>query len=335
MFLSKRSNGIYYIFYQSPSGKRACKSTGSKLKAQATKYLSNFGKQLDEGRINKTIAISVKDFLFQFLCYSESVHSPKHTHSLRATFKAFTTYLPNTQLDEINQQTIQGFVDARLKRVSSYSVKRDIADLSSAFSWGISKNYLITNYCQNIKKPKIIEKIPTFFSENGLNRLLAVVENRDLKDLIRFAVNTGLRQSELISLQWRQVNFRDNYLILDNTFTVTKSKKVRTIPLNLNALQILTERQIGNQSDYVFTYLNLPIKQQFISHKFKKLIKNTTLNSRLNFHSLRHTFASWLVQRGVSIYEVSKLLGHSDIRVTQIYTHLKPENLRNAVELLN
>jgi site-specific recombinase XerD len=60
------------------------------------------------------------------------------------------------------------------------------------------------------------------------------------------------------------------------------------------------------------------MNQQFISHKIKKIIKRTGINPKLNFHSLRHTFASWLVQAGVTIYEVSKLLGHSDIRVTEI-----------------
>ena len=77
------------------------------------------------------------------------------------------------------------------------------------------------------------------------------------------------------------------------------------------------------------------ISQDRITKTFKKYVIKSKLNPKLKFHSLRHTFASWLVQRGVSIYEVSKLLGHSDIKVTEIYAHLKPENLRNAVELLN
>ena len=75
--------------------------------------------------------------------------------------------------------------------------------------------------------------------------------------------------------------------------------------------------------------------QDFLSHKFAGYVENAGINLKLNFHSLRHTFASWLVQRGVSIYEVSKLLGHSEIKTTQIYAHLRSENLSNAVELLD
>ena len=58
------------------------------------------------------------------------------------------------------------------------------------------------------------------------------------------------------------------------------------------------------------------------------------INAKLNFHSLRHTFDSWLIQNGVSIYEVSKLLGHSNLKVTVIYAHLSSEELRTAVETL-
>ncbi len=99
-------------------------------------------------------------------------------------------------------------------------------------------------------------------------------------------------------------------------------------------LQILSERQLKNDR-LVFTIDGSPAKPSYVSKTFKKYVIKAQINPDLKFHSLRHTFASWLVQRGVSIYEVSKLLGHSDIKVTEIYAHLKPENLRNAVELLN
>ena len=79
--------------------------------------------------------------------------------------------------------------------------------------------------------------------------------------------------------------------------------------MNLIALQILTEREREKQAELIFSCKGLPIKRNFISKTFKKFVKKAKLNSKLNFHYLRHTFASWLVQRGVSIYEVSKLLG--------------------------
>ncbi len=100
-------------------------------------------------------------------------------------------------------------------------------------------------------------------------------------------------------------------------------------------MQILNNRNCHalNQSK-VFTYQGKEIKSLFISHKFKKILLQAGLNQKYSFHTLRHTFASRLVQKGVSIYHVAKLLTHSDIRVTQIYAHLTESNLKDAVNKL-
>lgn len=245
-------------------------------------------------------------------------------------------YCGNISLSDLTKEKLTSFVEERLRSVSNYTVKRDIANLSSSFTYAVSKKYLNHNLCEGIKKPKIIERLPMFFNEAEFQTLLRVIEDLDLKDLITFAVNTGLRQSDLINLEWHQINFQNQSLILDNRNSRTKSGKVHSIPLNIKALQILTDRQITTpNSERVFMYQSKPIKQMFISHKFKKFVKKAGLNPKLSFHSLRHTFGSWLVQKGVSIYQVSKLLTHSDLRVTQIYAHLRTEDLRASINLLN
>ncbi len=199
----------------------------------------------------------------------------------------------------------------------------------------MADNYLNSNPCEGIKRIKIPEKQPLFFTEIEFVKLIKTIDNNDIKDLTIFAVNTGLRQMELLTLQWEQINFRDKLLTLDNRNHLTKSKKIRTIPLNISSMQIIVEREINSIHKNVFTYLNNKITQDQISKIFKKYVLATHINSKLNFHSLRHTFASWLVQRGVSIYQVSKLLGHTDIKTTEIYAHLRAEDLRESVEMLN
>jgi site-specific recombinase XerD len=72
-----------------------------------------------------------------------------------------------------------------------------------------------------------------------------------------------------------------------------------------------------------------------VSKKFKKYIREVGLVEQFTFHSLRHTFASHLVQKGVSLYIVSKLLGHSDMKTTEIYAHLAPETFLDVVNILN
>jgi integrase len=335
MFLSKLPNGIYHIYYFRGNGKKTKISTHTRHKSEAYKFLANFEREFKLRQQNKLTPIDLKKLRFEFLKYSESIHSINHTNSLKTTFNEFMEFTGNIPASELSKKTIQEFVEIRLRTVSNYTVRRDLADLSSAFNWAISKNYLFENPCRGIKKPKLVEKLPLFFTQAEFNTLLESIKDNDLKDLIHFAVLTGIRQNDLITLRWNQINFKNRTLTFDNRLSQTKSRKIHTLPLNLKALQILTGRELKRKSDFVFTCNQEPIKQCFISHKFKKLVIEAKLNPLLTFHSLRHSFGSWLVQKGVPIYQVSKLMTHSDLRVTQIYTHLSEQNLKEAVELLN
>jgi integrase len=335
MYLSKRSNGNYYIFYQNIFGKKTCISTKCKLKQEALKFLSNFEVELKFRQQTKTIPITLKEFKNNYLKYSESIHREKTTGGFKNTFKFLIDYLGDIQLSEITQKRMNDYLQNRIETSSIYQARKDLINISSAFTKAVQDKYMLENACKGIKRFRIPERQPLFYSELDFEILLKVIDIDDLKDLIIFAANTGLRQMELLTLNWNQINFKDRFIILDNRSHLTKSNKIRTIPLNLTALQILTKRELSKASEFVFTYNDEPIKKSYLQFKFRKYILASKLNPKFNFHSLRHSFASWLVQKGVSIYEVSKLLGHSDLKVTEIYAHLRPENLRNAVDLLN
>ncbi len=335
MYLSKRSNGIYYIFYENSFSKKTCISTKTKLKSEALSFLTSFRQKLKERESLKTIPILLKDFAFEYLKYSESIHSINTTKSIKSFFNNLINYCGNIPLTDLNKDKLSDYTQERMKQVSPYVVKREFAYLSVLINYALGKKYLTENPVKGLKRIKLPEKLPLFFSETDFQILLTATDSKDLRDLFIFGINTGLREMELITLRWSQIDFKNRLVILDNRNHLTKSKKIRNVPLNLKALQVVTERQINEKSDFVFTYNSEPIKQQFISHKFKKIIIKSGLNHKLNVHSLRHTFASWLVQSGVSIYSIQKLLGHSDLRITSIYSHLRSEDLMDSVNKLN
>jgi integrase len=150
-----------------------------------------------------------------------------------------------------------------------------------------------------------------------------------LQDLIRFALNTGLRVGEIFSLCWSNVDLEKNVL---NVFA-PKTQKIRGIPINADARKVLEYWVLGKRNEFVF--YNPDTGKPFVDLKagFKIACKKAGITG-VTWHTLRHTFASRLVDRGVDIVTVKELLGHSSITVTMRYTHTNLESKRAAVEKL-
>ena len=333
MFLFKR-NGIYYLEYSEDGTTTRRVSTRKRFKQEALEFLRGFNEQLRQREEQKTAVICLSQFREQFLNYSESVHTPKTQNAFKVTFGMLERHFGNVKLTDITTKELEAFLTKRIKGSSPYAARRDYINLSSAFNKAVRDKQLKENPCHGIGKIRIPEKLPLFFSPEEFQVLLTAIDKPDIRDLVEFAGNTGLRQMELLTLRWEQVNLVDGILILDNRIHTTKSKKVRTVPLNRKAQAILAERKKLFETELVFTLHHRPITQYSITKVFKKYVVRAKLNPKLSFHCLRHTFASWLVQRGVPIYQVSKLLGHSSVAVTQIYAHLTNDNLAETVEKL-
>lgn len=335
MYLSKRYNGFYYIFYPQLNGKKTCISTKTKIKTEAFQFLSQFEKELEARKIQKLASITLSDYINLFLSYSRTIHTPKTQKGYSLTLSYIQNYLGEITLTEITQSKMSDYFEQRTKDSSIYQARKDLICFNSLFNKAIAEGYIFQNPCKDIKRFRLPQKQPLFFSELEFDLLLSKVKETDLKDLFLFAIQTGLRQMELLTLEWSQINFEDRFLILDNREHLTKSKNIRTVPLSMKALQILTERERTKKGNLVFTLAGYQINQDFISRKFKSYVLESKINPKLKFHSLRHTFASWLVQKGVSIYHVSKLLGHANVETTEIYSHLRAEDLRASINLLN
>ena len=335
MYLSKRANGFYYIYYFQSTGKRTCLSTRTKLKSEAVKFLSNFERELEHKRNEKLKPVSLKEYCELFTYYSRNIHTPKTHRGYKQALKNLIKHFGDVMLKDVIHSELIAYFEKRVNESSIYQAKNDLICFSSFFNRAIAEDYLNTNPCKGIKRFRIPQKQPLFYSQIDFELLLKAIDDNDIKDLVQFAVNTGLRQGELLNLKWNQIDYKQQTLILDNAEHLTKSKKVRAIPLTIKVLQILTERERSKRSDFIFTRNGMPIQQDFISHRFKEYVIKAGINPKLNFHSLRHTFASWLIQKGVPVYTISKLLGHSDIKVTEIYSHLRPEDLKTAINTLN
>jgi len=90
-----------------------------------------------------------------------------------------------------------------------------------------------------------------------------------------------------------------------------------------------------NNKDYIFyRMIGIKLNEDYVSKQFKKVVREASLMENIHFHTLRHSFASRLIQKGASVFVVKELLGHEDIKTTQIFSHLQTENLTEAINLL-
>ncbi len=334
MFLSKHPNGTYYIYYVDIKGKRRSKTTRTKYKKEALKFFTHFRKKIESESYQETIPITLKKFTFEYLVRCEPFFSWKTIQVYKSTFNLLLDRFGDIQLTDLTTRMLEDYLFQRAMKTSIYAARKDLICISACMNKAVKDGYLLKSPTAPIKRIKLPEIQPSFFSKEEYEKLLfAMDDNEDLKDLTIFAINTGFRAGELISLTWNQIDLENKTAILNNQSFLTKSKKVRSMPLNPDAYEIL-EKRLSKKvqgSDPVFTMFGKPLNPNTLSQHFKKYVYKSKINPKLHFHSLRHSFASFLVQSGVSIYVVSKLMGHADIKTTQIYAHLRTDDMILAV----
>lgn len=178
-----------------------------------------------------------------------------------------------------------------------------------------------------------------FLSEEELNNLLDELKKHSYSVYLiaLISADCGLRAGEIFKLTWADVSLEEKMLFLRDT----KNGKNRFAYMTNRVAEEFSKLKKGEGNEFVFQS-KAGGKIEHISRTFERAVKALGLNDGITdrrqkvvFHSLRHTFASRLVQKRVSLYEVKELLGHSDIAMTQRYSHLADETLRDAVARLN
>ena len=147
-----------------------------------------------------------------------------------------------------------------------------------------------------------------------------------LTPLVVLALNTGMRRGELLKLRWNDVNLPDRQLTV--RARTGKSGRKRHLPLNKEAVRVLDELNHSKKSAERVFSVHDPSKA------WNNMIESTGIED-FHFHDLRHTFASWLVMRGIDLNTVRELLGHSDLKMTLRYAHLAPGHKAMAVAVLD
>jgi site-specific recombinase XerD len=335
MFLSRSTRGYWYLYYRDECSKHIKVSTKAKVKSEANAFLRNFKQQQKQS----PLAVESLSKLCEIVCESlMRTHTPKTIRSLKTTFNELIRILGDLNPSLTTNRQIDYFITVKIKDASQWTGLKYLRAISSVFNHAARMGYDVANPCKNVLPPRPPRQLPLYMSQGDAETFLAAITNIPFRRICTFALSTGMRLGELVQLRWDHVNLEARTLTVQNTDTfTTKNKRNRTIPLSDTALRVLHEIK-SRQQQNKFVFLNLkgfPWSESNIGHPFRRYIKKSGLNPRYHFHTLRHTFASWLVQKGVNIYEVKELLGHSNITTTQIYVHLQPETLHSTVNKIS
>jgi integrase len=331
--LFKRSNGRWYILFEE-EGRQRWKSTGAIRKRVALQALREF----KDTHSKRPQPVLFTQFSTHFmLAQAHPLRESTLRRFYKPAFEAFLAACGNKVLDAYGLTDVEKFKRTILERASATYANILFRSLRSAFNLAVKWQMTSQNPFSRSTPVKIPEQTPAHFTREQFVQFLKEVSEPFLRDLYAFAALTGLRQGELLSLNWKSIDLDRGLLTVESAGRfLTKTGKLRTIPLSGSALALLKRRYlVAHASGFVFHRNGLPLAQSYVEHKFKKAIREMKLDERLKFHSLRHTFATWLVQEGVSIYEVQKLLGHSSVAVTEVYSHLAASELHRAVNKIN
>jgi len=209
--------------------------------------------------------------------------------------------------------------------VSEGTINREITLLKTIFSKAVEWGRIEKNPMSRVKKFKENQKDMRILDDREMIKLIDAAPSH-IRPIIIIAANTGMRKMEIFSLKWEHVNFKNGSIFIKDS----KSSD-REVPMNYMVFDTL--KGLPQDHEYVFSNPKTETHLKDASNSFKTACKDVNIEG-FRFHDLRHTAASRMIQAGVDLVTVSKILGHSSIQMTMKYCHPTTEIMRDAVKKL-
>ena len=205
--------------------------------------------------------------------------------------------------------------------------------LNKAISWGMWKG---ENPVKKVKLPRLNNQRERFLTKEEAQLLLQELEKwgRHNHDICMLSLHTGMRAGEIFSLMWQHIDMENKMILVADP----KNGRSRKAFMTATIQTMFSQMKRGKPEDYVFPARHGE-KIDRISNTFMRAVENLDLNEGITdprqkvvFHTLRHTFASWLAIQGTPILTIKELMGHQSLAMTERYSHLSPDHKKQAVE---
>ena len=285
---------------------------------------------------NTMLSEAIDRYISEILPLKKQLH--RETNRALALKKSL---LAKRSLASIQGKDIAEYRDNRLKEVSPNTIRLDLALLSHLFTiavkeWGMAG---LVNPVMQIRKPKLPAGRDRRLLPGELDRILSASESLILSDIVRFALETGMRRSEIAGMTWDQVDLKKRTV----TLLVTKNGDKRIVPLSTEAVRILSglTRRIdgkvwGMEPDSITQAFNRAVSRARSTYEKEYQGTNGAPDSSflvdLTFHDLRHEATSRFFEKGLNPMQVAAITGHKTLQMLKRYTHLKAEDLAEMLK---
>jgi len=242
-------------------------------------------------------------------------------------------------IKKIDRQEISRYLSnlsAEGKKPSS--VARTLASLKGWCTWQKAAGMIVSDPCQSLQGPQKAKYLPQILTIAEIELLYQAGTTAKEKLIVELLYGAGLRVSELVQLSWADIN-----LSRGSIKCFGKGSKERIVPIGKQALQALEiykaeltkgkRKKINTSSPLLTGRGSKRLTRLVVWQTIKRLAKRAGINKKLSPHTLRHSFATHLLENGADLRSVQELLGHASITTTQLYTHLSRAHLRRTYQM--
>ncbi len=259
--------------------------------------------------------------------------------SYEKDIEQFIEFIGDKETNEIRVDSVSDYIAFLSERKLSRNTIVRKSTVIRGFTKYLKNEHLTDITIADIELPKRNRRLPKYLTIEEISSILKYfIDNNEPTYYLMMAilVTSGLRVSELVGLRVDNINLNDGYLKIKG-----KGNKERMIPLNDNLSNTIkdyleqTKLKGKKKRIYLFSHKNTkPYSRQIVFIKLKECARAIDLKKNISPHTLRHTYASLLLNNGAKLRQVQELLGHSDISTTEIYTHLTDKKIRDEYDLI-
>jgi integrase len=321
------------VMYQ---GSRIRRSTGTVDKRLAEAILGKVKSQIIEGVFfdrSPEQERTFDDMMKRYLVERSPLKAPKSGIRDQSALKHLLPMFGQRVLGHMTPKMFAEYkVQRRLEGAAPATVNKELQLVRHAFNLAMREwEWCRTNPMHRVALEQVRNEVDRWLTVEEETRLIAV-SSPWLQGIILFALNTGMRQGEILNLHWEHIDFERGVLIVMKSKNGTR----RTIPLITPVFKLLSEMQArtGQTKGPVFlSPRGRALKVRYLVREFCSARDQAGIPD-FRFHDMRHTLATRLVQQGVDLYTVQRILGHKTGIMTQRYAHHSPESLRAGLSVL-